>query len=209
MTSSASSSGQHCPRLHNAHRSTAFMHVCPCVTPGDPVAVSVESYAHLGRGPATKSPAGGSRPRQSRNMNSLKMRTPMGTLAWSLHHCPKALPLLNHLPLRPLVRSSLPCVIPCLCLACGHLMTSWLLCALSLPGLVSRLLVFLLAGTWHDHCNAHAAGGLACLTLITIPFNITPRCLALHSCQSTAHHCRWCFDVISFQVQACVGTHGT
>ena len=139
------------------------MHVCPCITP---VALSLESYANPGRGAATKSPAGASKPSQSQKMNSLKMRSQMGALEWSLHHPAKVLPVLNHHPAKvlpvlnhlllcPLVRSSPPCVVSRLCLACGHLVRTCLPCVLSLVGIVPRVLlryVCLLALPLHCFC---------------------------------------------------------
>lgn len=115
------------------------LHVCLsmrlCIIPGRPPAVLLEIFAISGMGAATKSPAGASRPTQSQKMNSLKTRSQMGTLAWSLYCPQKALPLLNHLLLCPLVRLSLASVVSCLCLACGHLFRACLPCVFSLLGL--------------------------------------------------------------------------
>ena len=119
-----------------AHRGVG-LHVCLfmrlCIIPGRPPAVLLEIFAISGMEAATKSPAGASRPTQSQKMNSLKTRSQMGTLAWSLYHPPKALILLNHLLLCPLVmvRLSLAFVVSCLCLAYGHLFRACLRCVFS------------------------------------------------------------------------------
>ena len=77
-----------------------FMHACLCSHAshlGPSGAAPLESCVHAGRGAATKSPVGASGPSQRQKTKSLKTRSQMGTLAWSLCHLPKALRLPDHL----------------------------------------------------------------------------------------------------------------